>query len=245
VARVVAHVFVADLDRPELAEDDGHHLDRVLRLRPGEVVSASDGRGGLRLCTYVGAGGVEPAGEAAWEEAPAPPLAVGFALIKGDRPEWIVQKLTECGVDRIVPFVGERSVVQWEAAKAERQAERMARVAREAAMQSRRRWLPVVEAVAPFASVVAEANGSGWVRADLGADEAPTLDRPSILVGPEGGWSEAERVAVAAAVGLGPTVLRAETAAVAAGVLLSALRSGVVAPSLSRAPRSSRGISSP
>jgi 16S rRNA (uracil1498-N3)-methyltransferase len=203
-----------------------------------------DGRGGLRACTYAGGGVVEPVDEPSWEAAPSPALAVGFALVKGDRPEWIVQKLTECGVDRIVPFVAERSVVQWEGSKAERNAERLGRVAREAAMQSRRRWLPVVEAVAPFASAVA-GPGANWVRADVDGAEAPTLAQPSILVGPEGGWSEAERAAVPTAVGLGPTVLRAETAAVAAGVLLSALRSGVVAPSLSRAPRSSSGFSSP
>jgi 16S rRNA (uracil1498-N3)-methyltransferase len=223
-------VFVADLDRPELADDDRHHLERVLRLRVGEAVSASDGRGGLRPCRYAGDGVVEPVGEAEWEEAPSPPLAVGFALVKGDRPEWIVQKLTECGVDRIVAFVADRSVVHWEGAKAERNAERLARVAREAAMQSRRRWLPVVEPVAPLASIVAETASDAWVRADLDGEQAPTLARPSILVGPEGGWSEAEREAVPLAVGLGPTVLRAETAAVAAGVLLSALRAGVVAP---------------
>jgi 16S rRNA (uracil1498-N3)-methyltransferase len=241
VERVAAHVFVGDLDRPSLDDDDRHHLERVLRLRAGEAVSASDGRGGLRRCNYIGTGELEPAGEAAWEEAPSPALAVGFALVKGGRPEWIVQKLTECGVDRIVPFVADRSVVQWEGPKAERNAERLARVAREAAMQSRRRWLPVVDAVAPFAALVVggpSGPGTGWVRADLDGEQPPTLDRPSILVGPEGGWSEAERAACPSAVGLGPTVLRAETAAVAVGVLLSALRAGVVAPSLSRAPRS-------
>ncbi|TMK82626.1 MAG: RNA methyltransferase, partial [Actinobacteria bacterium] len=59
--------------------------------------------------------------------------------------------------------------------------------------------------------------------------DAPSLDRPLVLVGPEGGWTEEEASAPLARVGLGPTVLRAETAAVAAGTLLCALRAGVVA----------------
>lgn len=241
--RVAAHLFVADLDRPEIADDDRHHVERVLRLRAGEAVSVSDGRGGWRACSFSVGGGLEPAGEAERGARPKPPLAVGFGLVKGDRPEWIVQKLTECGVDRIVPFVADRSVVQWDGVKAERNAERLARVAREAAMQSRRRWLPEVAPVRQFA-VLVEMEDPGWVRADF-EGQPPTLAAPQILVGPEGGWSEGERAAVAVAVGLGPTVLRTETAAIAAGVLLAGLRSGIVGPSTSRAPRSSPGFSSP
>ncbi len=71
-------------------------------------------------------------------------LTVGFALVKGERPELIVQKLTELGIDRIVPFVAERSVVRWDGDRAAGHVERLRRVAREAAMQSRRCWLPEV-----------------------------------------------------------------------------------------------------
>lgn len=241
--RVAAHLFVADLERPEIADDDRHHVERVLRLRAGEAVSVSDGRGGWRACSFRVGGGLEPTGEVERDPGPEPTLAVGFALVKGERPEWIVQKLTECGVDRIVPFVADRSVVQWDGAKAERNAERLARVAREAAMQSRRRWLPEVAPVQPFAAL-ADMEDAGWVRADFDG-EPPTLAAPRILVGPEGGWSDGERSAVPAAVGLGPTVLRTETAAIAVGVLLAGLRSGVVGPSTSRAQRLSPGFSSP
>lgn len=232
-----AHVFLDDLDDPVVAEADRHHLERVLRLRAGEAVSVSDGRGGRRVCTFTAAadGRLEPAGEVERAPAPAPPIAVGFALVKGDKPEWIVQKLTECGVDRILPFVAERSVVRWDAAKAARNEERLQRVAVEAAMQSRRVWLPDVAAVQPFGRLAATA---GAALADV-EGEAPDPGRwPVLLVGPEGGWSDAERAAVAAKVRFGPTILRAETAAVAAGVLLSALRDGVVVPGEGRAPRS-------
>ena len=229
-----AHVFVADVDAPVIDDADRHHLERVLRLRPGEHVTVSDGAGAWRACV-VGTGFVlEPAGEADRSERPRPELTVGFALVKGDRPEWIVQKLTECGVDRIVPFVAERSVVRWDGDKSARNAERLRRVAREAAMQSRRRWLPNVVDPVPFATAVRLVKGVGGAVADAGAGEVVSLARPAVLVGPEGGWSGAERASAEVnglvAVRLGPQVFRAETAAVAAGVLLAALRDGVVAP---------------
>ena len=99
--RVAAHVFVADPACPVLTEEDFHHLARVLRLRAGEVVSACDGLGAWRLCEWTGSHELSPAGEVAHEARPAPVLTVGFALTKGDNPEWAVQKLTEAGVDRV------------------------------------------------------------------------------------------------------------------------------------------------
>ena len=218
-----AHVFVADLDAPELDPDDRHHLARVLRLRAGETVSASDGRGGWRPCTWTGDGGLALAGEIERLPRPEPTVTVAFAPVKGDRPEWVVQKLTEVGVDCIVPLSCARSVVRWEGERAVRNVERLRRVAREAAMQSRRVWLPEVADVAPFAEV---ADRPEAAVAEPGG-EPPSLARPLVLVGPEGGWAPEELAVEAPRVGLGGTVLRAETAAMAAGVLLCALRSGV------------------
>ena len=222
-----AHVFVEDLDALVLDPDDDHHLRRVLRLRAGEDVSASDGRGGWRPCTWTEAG-LEPAGEAGRSPAPTPAVTVGFALTKGDRPEWVVQKLTEAGVDVIAPFTAERSVVRWDGDKAARQHVRFARVAREAAMQSRRTWLPTVALLASFAELVAELGDTVALASPGGP--GPTLDRPALLVGPEGGFSPAELGRGLPTVGLGPTVLRAETAALATGLVLTWLRSGVLAP---------------
>jgi 16S rRNA (uracil1498-N3)-methyltransferase len=226
VARVAAHVFVTDPAAPVLDDADRHHLERVLRLRPGEVVTASDGAGSLRRCVFAAGAVLEPVAEVEVLPPPAPSLTVGFALVKGDRPEWIVQKLAECGIDRIVPFTADRSVVRWDGEKAARAVERLRRVAREAAMQSRQAVLPVVEDLAGLPGLLAA--GSGAALADLDG-EGPSLDRPFLLVGPEGGWSEEERALAPARVSFGPAVLRAETAAMAAGVLLAALRAGVVA----------------
>jgi 16S rRNA (uracil1498-N3)-methyltransferase len=124
-----------------------------------------------------------------------------------------------------VPFTAERSVVRWDDAKAARNAERLRRVAREAAMQSRRVFLPVVEDVTTFIDVAA-CPGAALTAPDGGP---PDLARPCLLVGPEGGWSEAELDRGLPRVALGPTVLRADTAAVAGAVLLAGLRAGLVA----------------
>jgi 16S rRNA (uracil1498-N3)-methyltransferase len=218
-----AHVFVDDLAAPVLAPDDTHHLGRVLRLRAGEVVSVSDGRGGWRACAWTGTG-VEPTDEVVREAAPVPPVTVAFAPVKGDRPEWVVQKLTEVGVDRIVPFTAARSVVRWDGDRGVRQLERLRRIAREAAMQARRVWLPEVAEPTSFSAV---AGLDGVALAEPGGGP-PTLVRPVLAVGPEGGWSPEELDEGLPHVGLGLTVLRAETAAIAAGVLLCALRAGLV-----------------
>lgn len=211
---------------PELAEEDRHHLARVLRLRAGEAVTVADGTGGWRRCRFAPGGRLEPTGEVHHDPAPRPPLTVGFVPTKGERPEWVVQKLTEAGVDRIVVLASARSVVRWEAERAGRHLERLRKVAREAAMQSRRTWLPTVGDVVALPAFVAEL-GDRCALAEAGG-APPSLGRPAVLVGPEGGWSDEERSLAPALVGLGPHVLRAETAAVAAGVLLAALRAGLL-----------------
>jgi 16S rRNA (uracil1498-N3)-methyltransferase len=217
-----AHVFVADVACPELEPDDRHHLERVLRLRPGDRMTVADGAGRWRRCRF--GSNVEPDGDVEVVPRPAPEITLAFALTKGERPEWTVQKLTEVGVDRIVPFASARSIVRWDEAKAARNAERLRRVAREAAMQSRRAFLPTVEEVTRFDEVARRPNAALAHR-----DGAPPdLARACLLVGPEGGWTDDELGTGPPRVTLGPTVLRAETAAVAGAVLLAGLRAGVV-----------------
>jgi 16S rRNA (uracil1498-N3)-methyltransferase len=220
----VTHVFVADPAAPELGPEDRHHLERVLRLRRGEAVTVSDGAGRWRACRFGAGGALEPAGDVVVVPRPQPVLTVALAVTKGPRPELTVQKLTELGIDRIVPFVAARSVARWDGERGSRHVARLRRVAREAAMQARLAHLPDVSDVVDFATVAAL---PGAARCDRGGGP-PTLARPVVLVGPEGGWSDEERAAPLPLVGLGPTVLRAETAAIAAGALLTALRAGAV-----------------
>ncbi len=212
------HVLVASVEVPVVADDDRHHLGRVLRLRDGDPMTVGDGAGRWRPCRWGPT--VEPIGDIVEVPAPSPRLGVAFALIKGGRPELVVQKLVELGVDDIRPFAAERSVVRWDDAKAMKNQQRLERVAREAVMQCRRAWVPVVHPVVAFDDV---ARLTGAARADLGG--APvSLDHPVVLVGPEGGWTDAEQAVDLPVVALSGAVLRAETAAITAGALLAALR---------------------
>jgi 16S rRNA (uracil1498-N3)-methyltransferase len=222
-----AHAFVIDLAAPRLSSGDHHHLARVLRLPPGSEVTVGDGAGRWRPARLTGGPEVEPVGDVVADTRPSPPLTVAFALVKGDRPELVVQKLTELGVDRIVPFAAERSVVRWDERKADRQAARLSEVARHAAMQCRRTWLPQVDRLASFADV---AGLPAAAMADIEGGP-PTLAHPTVLVGPEGGWSRAERSVSLPCVQISGHVLRTETAAVTISALLSALRSELMTES--------------
>jgi 16S rRNA (uracil1498-N3)-methyltransferase len=238
-------VFVADLAAPELEPADAHHLAQVLRLDDGDPVVAADGTGAFCPCrieiarsTPAGAPRTRrPAlvrlqrdGAIAETAAPDPPLGVGFALHKGERPEWAVQKLTELGIDRIITFTTERTVVRLDAAAARRRGDRLRRVAREAAAQCRRLTLPFVDDPVGYAEVLTR-FGTGLAVAE---PEAPpiTAAMTCVLVGPEGGFTDGELARAPALVGLTDTVLRTETAAVTAGALLVAIRSGRLRPAV-------------
>lgn len=225
--RASAHVLVGDVSSPVLSDEDVHHLGAVLRLRPGEVVGVTDGRGGWRSCVWAGDSVVEVAGELVRVSRASPAVCVGFALVKGDRNEWAVQKLTELGVDRIVLLHTDRGVVRWDEGRSASHLERLRKVARQALMQSRGLWMPEVDGVVEVASLV---DGEGAALADPAGCSISASVR-TVLVGPEGGWSDRElSLGKDRLVGLGGGVLRTETAAVAAGVLLTALRGGIVAP---------------
>lgn len=218
-----AHVVVDDIAAPALDDDTTHHLLRVRRLGDGSVCTVTDGAGRWRRCRLTASGGLEPDDETVTVPAPAPAITIAFALTKGDKPEVVIQKLSELGVDRIVPFRAERSVVRWDAGKAAAQHRRWVTIARGAVEQSRGVWLPAIDPVGDVDEVVAlgasrlDRDGSG-----------PSLARSVLAVGPEGGWSDRERDRLPSAVAVGTNVLRAETAALTAGGILCALRSELV-----------------
>jgi 16S rRNA (uracil1498-N3)-methyltransferase len=218
------HVIVADISAPELAADDRHHLERVVRLRSGDPLSVTDGAGAWRWCLFGSELTVD--GEIECVAVPSPRLSIAFALVKGQKPELVVQKLTELGIDEIIPFVADRSIVRWDNERSRKNTDRLRKVSREASMQSRRVWIPIVHEVTTFASLI---DSGSFAAADR-TGPAPSLVTTAIMIGPEGGWSDSEREQFSAVVGLGDGVLRAETAAFAAATVLSALRSGLVRP---------------
>jgi 16S rRNA (uracil1498-N3)-methyltransferase len=253
----VAHVFVDHLETPSLSDNDEHHLSRVLRLRDGESVTASDGRGGWRSCVWAD-GALRASGDVVTVAAPAQRIGVAFVPVKGDRNEWSVQKLTEIGVDDIILLAPTRhSVVRW--SDADKQLRKLRVVAREAAMQSRRVWLPAVSGLVtladalamPGAAVADPAASSTALSASLAAPgaapaspAAPHLASPAlIVVGPEGGFDDDEIPANVPRVSLGDTILRAETATLVAATLLAARRSAVGGAALHASASPAKGAS--
>jgi 16S rRNA (uracil1498-N3)-methyltransferase len=228
-----AHVYVERLDDTiTVVGDDGHHLQRARRVRPGEIVTAADGYGRWRVfrVAEATAGTVVLHATSALAHEPhlTPKLTVACSLTKGEKPELVVQKLTELGIDRIVVVGAARSVVRWDDAKVGAVMARLQRVAREAGAQSRRARVPVVDG--PVAPVELLAH-RGLVVAAVDGLPAHALPDPVggewvVAVGPEGGFDDAEVAAFGAAprLAIGPFVLRAETAAIAAGAALAARR---------------------
>jgi 16S rRNA (uracil1498-N3)-methyltransferase len=206
-----AHILVDELESPELSDDAAHHVLRVLRVGEHELVTITDGHGRWRTCHIVEAT-LRAIGDVVVVERNHDPSTIAVAVPKQDRPEWLVQKATELGIDRIVFLHAERSVVRWDGDRGARHVARLSRVAAVALMQSRRVWLPVIAGPVPAADVL-----PGGVAAEPGGRAVAPSDR-LIAIGPEGGWTPGELALAQDRVGLGDAVLRVETAALVACV---------------------------
>ena len=222
--QAAAHVFVADLAQPVLSEEDMYHLSKVLRLRGGEVVSTSDGRGSWRMCQYrqstildIEASEIREAPQQLRE------LTVAFAVTKGDKPDLVVQKLTELGIEHIVPLITERCIVRWDEDKGSKNQIRWQKIAREAAMQSRSVTIPQVHKVFLSLEAFVASQGADVAFAEPGGQSIDSAISV-IVIGPEGGFTHQELALSQQRVSLPGGILRSETAAVAAAVLMSQQR---------------------
>lgn len=216
--------------------DEAHHAVAVRRLRVGEQVVLTDGRG--RSAT----GSVSSTGKRVFEvlvsevtasPRPDPAVTVVQAIPKGDRGELAVEMLTEIGVDTIVPWAASRCVAVWRGERATKSLTRWRTTAREAAKQARRSWFPEVTDAASTARVcelLVDADLVVVLHEEATAAftllDAPRSGRLVVLVGPEGGISPDELAVFAGAgavpVRLGTEVLRTSTAGVAAVAALLA-----------------------
>lgn len=223
--------------RYRLGPDEARHLARVCRLGPGNHVEIFDGSGFATAAEVVQASSdrveLVAVGEPILRRDPTYSIALATAVPKGDRFDWIVEKATELGVDRLIPVVFERSVVVPRGSKLDR----LRRTVVEASKQSgRSRLMAVAEPIdwpdlarefADHDRLLADPNGTPFARWD-----GPRLGGRIVLaVGPEGGLTEAE-ASMAVALGwipirLGYNVLRVETAGVAGCAALIGRMAGV------------------
>lgn len=222
--------FVASIEPDVIAieGDDARHAVRVLRITAGETVVVSDGAGGVATTRVLEAGRTLRAEVIGRERVAAtrPRLTVYQGLPKRGKLESIVQMLIQIGVDEIVPVRTMRSVPRWQEDKSKANVDRWRAVAREAAMQSRRAWLPSVGAVRSPDEV---ARGTLVLHEEApeplsSALAASPPERIAFAAGPEGGFDPAEVDAFVARecipVRLGRLVLRTELAPVVAATLI-------------------------
>ncbi|MBV9405306.1 MAG: 16S rRNA (uracil(1498)-N(3))-methyltransferase [Acidobacteriaceae bacterium] len=224
--------FVPEIRRglTELTGPEAEHLVRVLRVEPGQTFELSDNHN-----LYLAEIEIACKSSVSFRileklEPPAPTVHITVlpALFKFDRFEWLVEKVTELGVAEIQPFEAVRSERGLAHAAAKRRT-RWEKIALEAAQQSRRAHLPDIRPTVRFETVL-ENPANVRLQLDENPDLPPILellpetrgsaDRVALLSGPEGGWTEDERHRAQTAgwlpCSLGKTILRAETAAIAA-----------------------------
>jgi 16S rRNA (uracil1498-N3)-methyltransferase len=213
----------------EIVGEDARHLTRVLRVEAGQRFEISDNRAAwlAEVTEAHGARVVFRVIEAL--ESPEFPVHITLiaAIVKFDRFEWMIEKATELGVERILPMEAARTEKGlFEAAR--KRAERWGRIARESSQQSRRTRVPDIMPAVRFEACLAEPAGYRYFLDERGAPPILSLlperrtaaDAVAVMLGPEGGWTDGERqsaeLAGWLAASLGPLILRAETAAAAA-----------------------------
>ena len=229
---------LASGDLLQLPAPAAAHVARVLRAREGDPVVLFNGDGReyqSRIETVRGSRVAVAVGTARTVDRESPvALTLLQCLPRGDRMDWIVQKATELGVERIVPLVSRRSVVRISAGQAESKAMHWRAIAVAACEQSGRNRVPAIDAPRGLDEHLGSI-GSAGMRFVLDPDAAPpaadaawvhaaTPIALDVAVGPEGGFEPQEldgfRIAGYCGVRLGPRILRTETAAIAALVWL-------------------------
>lgn len=216
--------------RARLTAEASHYLRSVLRLRPGDEVEVFDGSGGA-WPAVLGQGDELALGARLPVPPPGARIWLAFALPKGEKGDLVVQKATELGAERFLPFAAGRSVVKLDPRRAAERTRRWRRIAAEAARQCGRADVPEVDAPAPLSAALGAAPAGFRRLVFHGAGGEPMAEVAAagaagylLVVGPEGGLT-AEEVDACLAAGarvasLGPRVLRAETAAIVAVALV-------------------------
>jgi 16S rRNA (uracil1498-N3)-methyltransferase len=214
---------------------EAHHLRDVLRLAEGDALELFDSAGNTAagILKHVNPANVVVRVETIQPAAAAAGVIIAAAIPKGDRADWMVEKLSELGVSQFIPLVAGRSVT---VPAGKNKIERWERIAIEAAKQSRRVGTMSIGPVTALSDLL-KAPTSGWYLSTA-ADVIPARDaiqqlgqNPMLLTGPEGGWTDAEiqqmKEAGFTGVGLTTSILRVETAAVISAALVLCLSKNV------------------
>lgn len=220
-------------DRVTIYGGDAHHIARVMRFNPGDIVIACDNQGKQFTVRLETISDQTVEGQVIEEQTvfsePRLHVTLAQSLLKRDKLEWIIQKSTELGVHAIWPLDSARSVVKLNRAKAVTRRERWQKIAKEAAEQAHRglipevdgplSWIDMLDRIAAFdiAIILHEREQKQSLPALW--QNVETIDTCLIIIGPEGGFEDREvemaREAGAYPVHLGTRILRAETAALA------------------------------
>ena len=241
--RLLVTTDVLGGDVAVLSKDTAHHL-KVLRPKPGEPVELFDGVGRSRVFRCGASASSPLAADGAISVSPKPEfeLTLFACVTKGSRWDWTVEKAVELGVTRIVPVISDRCIVRIDRSERVAKRERWQRIAEDAARQSDAKWLPEICEAVDFAESLGLVSGCACfvgaltdpppehllsaVRKRL-AEDVQTRQY-GVYVGPEGDFTPAELqslLEIATPTTFGPTILRAETAAIfGVSVLSAALR---------------------
>ncbi len=226
-----------DGNRIAISGEDVRHIGAVLRMKPGDQLSFADGTGNEYTVRVLEAGHAEIRTEIVNQSKREPAssrITLGQGLPKSDKMDWIAQKATELGVSAIVPLITERTIVK--VRDEEKRISRWQKICREAAMQSNRLDIPKIESIRHYDDFVGTLapdpgtlllfpweEGTEPIRNVL--REHQGMRQIVVLIGPEGGFSQAEAESARKRgfrlVSLGRNILRTETAAVAALSMIS------------------------
>ena len=225
---------------PSLPHEAERHL-RVLRPKTGEAIELFDGNGSAR--TYEWNGALAACGEIRTMPRPDSSLTLFACVTKGSRWDWTIEKATELGVSRIVPVISDRTIVRIPANERTAKRERWVRIAEDAARQSDAMWLPEISEAVDFQESLAMVRKTNCfvgalvnpppsplaVALQRHLEQKPGPANISVYVGPEGDFTPTELsslLEIATPTSFGPTILRAETAAIfALSVAVAALAS--------------------
>lgn len=213
---------------PTLSSEAARHL-RVVRPKDGEEIELFDGKGHWRVCAYrAEENRLLPVSPVQFAKRPEKALTLFACVTKGSRWDWTIEKATELGVTRIVPVISERTIVRIPRQERAAKLARWRRIAEDAARQSDAKWLPEICEPVDFADSLPLVKETSCLIGALTVPPPPAIscaEGDAVYVGPEGDFTPDELAAlceVAKPVTFGPTILRAETAAIFAVSVLKA-----------------------